>query len=120
MITAGDDGDGAIIDGIYEAVGVVDAARPQACQIGFEWFGFANAGEGFALNVFDEQVDAFQGFFVLPLPVKVVLPGVVGKGNQAFSHRQVPAPLLCPPGIGQSSVAGVRHSPGCAGDAGFP
>lgn len=35
MIPAGDDGDGLVVDGVYQSVGVIDAARAEAGEVFF-------------------------------------------------------------------------------------
>jgi hypothetical protein len=43
----------------------------------FEWLGFANASERFALDFADELVNALDHLSVLLLPVEVVFPCLV-------------------------------------------
>jgi len=119
MIAAGNDGQRAFVHGVNQAVAVVDAARPESCQIGLECFGFADTGKGRAQGIFDEQVDALQGLFILCLPVKVILPSLIGEGEQAFSHQRVPAGRLGRFGTGQWSVAGGRRWRAFSAGAGF-
>lgn len=59
---------------VDQAVGVVDAAAPEAFP-GAQGFGFAQAGMAVALDVLDQEIDAFEGLFVFLLPLGVFLPG---------------------------------------------
>ena len=60
-----------------DAVFVIDAAGPVAGQRVFEGLGFADAFKRVPLYLFDEAVNAPQGFFVGFLPVQVIFPGMV-------------------------------------------
>ena len=44
-----------------------------------EWFWFAKALKGLALNVLDQGIDAIEDFAVALLPVEVIFPGVSGE-----------------------------------------
>src|SRR5574338_605739 len=81
------------IDPINHAMLIGDAAGPEARQGMFQWFGLADAGEGFALDLAEEVVDALDHPLVLLLPVEVILPGRVGEDeSHSASSRSTPWP----------------------------
>jgi len=45
----------------------------------FEWLRFAYSFKWIAFNFFDELIDSSEDFFIGFLPIKVVLPGIIGK-----------------------------------------
>ena len=55
----GDDGYGFAIHAINQAMFLCNATRPQATQVPFQAFRFANAFVGLASSIFDEPVDSF-------------------------------------------------------------
>lgn len=72
-----DDVDYITFDIVYQAVCVINPSAPVSAEIMLERFWIANAGILVPLDIFDEQIDAFQDFPVLVLPVAVVLPGII-------------------------------------------
>ena len=68
-------------------VSIVDSAAPVATQVVFQRFGFSYSVKRVTLNILDEQVNAFQSFSVLALPVKVIRPSLV---SPEFNHRPLP------------------------------
>jgi hypothetical protein len=67
----------ALVDPVYKTVFVVYMPRPPAGHVAAKLFGMANAVKWIAVDIFDELIEPFQDFFVLRLPVQVVLPGSV-------------------------------------------
>ena len=65
------------VDAIDDAVVVVDPPTPPAGQVVFQGLRLADALVSVAINVLQEAVDPLKRLAVLPLPVKVVLPGIV-------------------------------------------
>ena len=100
MISAGNDGEVVIVDGVDQAVGVVDATGPEAGQVLTQGFGLAEPGKGCTERVGDQAIDAPQGLLVLVLPVEVVAPGRVGP-REAPTHPEGPAPRPPHSGIGR-------------------
>ena len=67
---------------IHQAVFARNAARPPTAQIMFEGLRFPDSPERISFDVLDQIVDGREDFFVLFLPLKVVLPGNLGPGDQ--------------------------------------
>ena len=65
---------------VDEAIGVVDASAPVAVKV-LQRLGLADASVAIAFNVFDEGIDALQGFLVLKLPAGVFVPGARRKDD---------------------------------------
>jgi hypothetical protein len=59
----------------------------------FEGFRLADSFKWIAFNLFDEVIDSSEDFFIGFLPVKVVLPSIIGKNElQSKSSLSVPLP----------------------------
>lgn len=83
--------DGVPGDFVDHAMLVVDAAGPVSGKGMFQRFGFADAFKGIPLDLPDERVDAPEDVPVGFLPIKVVLPGVIGKDQlHSMSSLSVP------------------------------
>lgn len=65
------------LDLIDNPVLVIDAPRPVAREGVFQWLRLAEPAERLSLNVSDESVDPRQDLPVDPLPVQVLLPGLL-------------------------------------------
>jgi hypothetical protein len=74
---------------IYRSVCFVDTAGPPPGKIFFQRFRFSNAGFALAFNIFEKLVDPFCCFFVLPLPVNIIFPGII----KPVSPKNIPACL---------------------------
>src|SRR5262249_55632308 len=78
---------------VYDSVLVVDAPRPGSRQIVSEWLGIADSLDRGTLNVPYQDIDALQYPAVRPLPVQVLLPGILGEDNlHSIRSRTVPPP----------------------------
>lgn len=76
----------ALIIGVYETIFLVNAATVKPMKITLQGFGFTNAFQRtIALYVFDQEVDALEGFLVLCLPVQVIIPSLISPCF--FTHR---------------------------------
>jgi hypothetical protein len=73
----------ALVDPVYEMVFVVYMPRPPAGYVAAKLFGMADAVIWVAVDVLDELIEPFQDFFVLRLPIQIVLPGSV---SPCFLH----------------------------------
>jgi len=96
---------------IDHAVLFIDAARPKTRKRMLQGLGLANACIGITRRGFDQVVDAIDHLAVLLLPVKVVLPGLLGKNEFHLSNsRSTPWPALsCPTAASKRrALAGVR------------
>jgi hypothetical protein len=61
----------------------------------FEWFGFADTGEGVLLGFFDQLMNAFNDTLVLLLSVEIIFPGCISKNKfHSATLRSVPSPAL--------------------------
>ena len=60
-----------IIYRIDQAIDIINAARPIACQVAHQRLGFADTFKGFAVSSVYQAVDALQSFFVLRLPIHI-------------------------------------------------
>ena len=65
---------------VDEAIGVVDAPAPVAVKV-LQRLGLADASVAISFKVFDEGIDALQGFLVLKLPSCIFLPGARRKDD---------------------------------------
>ena len=74
MVGAGDDDNVVRIDGVNQAMLVVDAPRPIPGQVPFERFGFADALKRRSQNLSNQEVDALDQFAVMLLKPLVVAP----------------------------------------------
>lgn len=72
---------------VDKPVRIVNSAAPVATQIMLQRFGFSYSVKRVTLYILDEQVNAFQSFSVLALPVKVVRPSLV---SPEFNYRPLP------------------------------
>ncbi len=79
---------------INETVFAINAPGPVAGECVPEWFWFTNAFMWRALDIFDQQIDAFQNFLVGFLPVQVVVPRVLRK-YKLHSCKAFSSPLPC-------------------------
>lgn len=80
-------------DFVYQPMFVVDSPGPIAGEVVLKRLWFSNAIEWRALNIFNELVDALEGFLVGALPKQVVFPGVLGKDEpHSESARSLPSP----------------------------
>ena len=77
MVSKLGDMDGVFAYAANEAVFVVDAARPVARKRVLQGLWFSNALKRAAFCLFNERVDAVEGFSVGFLPEQIVVPGVV-------------------------------------------
>lgn len=69
--------DGIFGYAVYEAVFIVDAARPVARKRMFQGLGLSDALKRAALGRFKESIDTLENFSVGSLPEKVVIPRVI-------------------------------------------
>ena len=76
-----------VLDFVDKPVCIVDSAAPVATQIVFQRFGFSYSVKRVTLNILDEQVNAFQSFSVLALPVKVIRPSLISP--EIRQHRTI-------------------------------
>lgn len=59
---------------IDEPVGFVDSSRPVAGQVATQRLRFPNPVEWVFCRSRDEYIDTLQGFFILGLPIEIVVP----------------------------------------------
>jgi hypothetical protein len=64
---------------IHPPMLIANSARPKTLQIMLEGFRFTNPAVRVALNVFDEQVQAFEQLSVVLLPPEIIFPSVFVK-----------------------------------------
>lgn len=86
MIAALRDQQHTALDGINQAVAVVDPPRPETSKLVFQWLRLADAGKRIALDIADQLIDASKHGAVGSLPVKVIFPAAGGELNHC---RQV-------------------------------
>lgn len=68
----------SVLNAVDQTVLLVDSAAEEALQISFQRFRLANALQwAVSVDIFDERVNALEGFLILRLPIQVVLPGFV-------------------------------------------
>lgn len=78
MSSAMCDVEATIFHMVDQSVFLVDAAAVLALEAALERFGFSDSAyASVTLNIFDELIDTFYCFFVLGLPIKIVLPGII-------------------------------------------
>lgn len=91
MVTELGDVDGIPGDFANDTMLVIDAAGPISGKGVFQRLGFADAFKKIALDLFDERIDAPEDFTVGLLPIKVVLPSVIGKDQlHSISSLSIP------------------------------
>lgn len=77
MSFAGCNDDCAVFFFIDDSVFLINPSAPPAGKIAGQRFRLADAAEPVSLDVSDKCVDPFQSFFVLILPVDVIIPRTV-------------------------------------------
>ena len=78
-VRAGGDFKCAPSDPVHQAVGVVDAAAPEAGEVSFQRLWLADAVEVSPLDVLQQCVDALNHLPVLCLPIEIVGPAPFGE-----------------------------------------
>ena len=74
-----------VFNAVDQSVFFIDPAAEEALQVSFQCFRFADAlHRAVSVDVFDERVNAFEGFLVLCLPIQVVLPRLI---RPDYIHR---------------------------------
>ena len=74
-----------VFNAVDQTVFFIDPAAEEALQVSFQCFRFADAlHRSVSVDVFDERVNAFEGFLVLCLPIQVILPRLI---RPDFIHR---------------------------------
>ena len=74
-----------VFNAVDQTIFFIDPAAEEALQVPFQCFRFADAlHRSVSVDVFDERVNAFEGFLVLCLPIQVVLPRLI---RPYFIHR---------------------------------
>lgn len=72
---------------VDKAVFFIDSTAKLSLQIAFQGFWLANAMHcAVSFNIFYKLIDAFQGLFILCLPVQVIIPSVIRP--DFLTHRQ--------------------------------
>ena len=95
METASHDVDGFVFGKINQTVLLIDPSGPESCQIISERLRFSGAGERMALAFFQEVINLFEDLHVLFLPIKIILPGVIGpRQGKPFSLLLIAGLLL--------------------------
>ena len=79
---------------IDEAMLRIDAAAPEAAQIAPEGLRLAQALEGPALNIANEQINAAKHGPILGLPEKIIGPGLI---EPDFFHSSSPSSSCASP-----------------------
>jgi len=81
-------------DFVKDPVFFVDAARPVATEAVLQWLGLADSRERGALDFLDQWVDRAEHLLVRLLPVKIILPGMLGE-NELHSMSSLSRPPPC-------------------------
>jgi hypothetical protein len=58
----------------------------------FQWLWFSDPFKGITFNLFDQSIDSPEDFLVIFLPVKIILPRMIGK-NELHSLSFLSIPL---------------------------
>ena len=66
----------ASLDAVDQAVLSVDAARPEAAQIPFQWLRFTQSSKRMALNIIDQRIDLIAHADIDFRPVEIILPSI--------------------------------------------
>jgi hypothetical protein len=78
---------------VYDSTFLGEATRPVPNESVFERLGLADSFIRIVLYIFDEGVDSLEDFPVSLLPVKIILPGMIGKYEiQSKNPLSVPSP----------------------------
>ena len=66
-------------DFVNDSMFIIYSARPISGECMFQGFGFTHTFKGIALNLFYQGIYPAEDFFIGLLPIKVILPRMIGK-----------------------------------------
>jgi hypothetical protein len=62
---------------VHDSVFVIDSSRPETRERVLERFGFTDARVGISLDFLNQQIDPFDQFPVVLLPVQIIFPSLI-------------------------------------------
>ena len=95
MISAHHDLQRITIHRVDQSMLLADAPRPESTQVVLQRLGLADAAEGVALGISDQQIDALEPGLVVLLEPQVVIPGLGGE-EDVHAHSLFIDQLLRP------------------------
>jgi hypothetical protein len=84
---------GIFVNFIDDPVLIGDATRPVSGQAMSQGLGLTSSFKGCTLYFLNEFVDAFKDLSISPLPIEVIIPGMLGEDDlHSINSRSVPPP----------------------------